>query len=214
MKKICPARPRDFAALKNFLARLHRRADVVEIWLDEVWEAGNLENFYKDLNCFLSKNSAPKFLGVVKSIEHGGKFRGQKKQRIEVLKKFLGAGGDWVDADFLENRDENFLRIFPQKNLVLSWHDFETVPENLDKIFGQMQNVSPEIYKFAFAINSPDSFEKFLHFTRNFPPEFRGIFCGMGKMGADFRTQVGEKSWAQFFAIDAESRTASGQEVI
>ncbi len=220
MRIIVPIRPRTIAEFKKFVQKINGRADVIEVWLDSFSLSsrtcfGISEMLNQVQHDKVSQDRSLKFLGVCKSPEERGTFAGTPEERIKVLQKFLDAGGDLVDLDVVRN-EEKWIRKLPAKKLILSFHDFEKVPKNLEEIFAQMQKLNPRMYKFAVTTNAQPELENFLQFVKTFPKGQDAIFTTMGKLGREGRKQIEnlKKSWGEFVAIDENHRTAEGQKTL
>lgn len=202
MKVICPIRPRTFEEFESLVLKVNDRVDIVEVWIDRVTDV-----FFEKFKDFEKNNI--QFLAVCKQSQEEGEFGGTALERIERLNNFLEAGGDFVDVDITQNRSKEIGEINPKK-LILSFHDFRGV-SGLDEIFKQMKVYNPSLYKFAVTVNEEVELQQFMAFIEQFPRDKKAIFTTMGKLGTEGRIQIGIKSWGQFFALDAESKTASGQ---
>jgi len=207
MKTIVPICPRNFIEFRNLLARIGARADWIEIWFDRIENPIKfLEKFAKIPRC------KTKFLATCKPPAERGKFIGDPATRTKIFQKFLVSGGNAIDFDIVGAK-ESEICTFPSDRLFLSFHDFERVPENLPEIFGKMQKFHPKIYKFAVTVNNKTSLEKIMNFAKNFPKK-NAIFTTMGAFGVEGRQKLKKYSWARFVALDATSRTATGQEIL
>ncbi len=211
MKIITPVRPQSFKDLENLVKKIGNRADIIEIWLDEVCDEEDFFEKFADL----AKKTIVLFLGVCKMSEEKGNFKGTTEERVEILRKFLGSGGDFVDMDVIRN-PENLIKKLPSKKLFLSFHDFEGVPDDLNKILIQEQIFYPRIYKFAVTTNTEEELDNFLCFVRNFPKKHDGIFTTIGTLGTKGREKIAQtgRSWGGFYAVDEQSRTADGQQTL
>lgn len=221
MKIIVPIKPKNIEALSSLIKKIDNRADIIEIWLDQIEYLEEFLTQFKDCrrgtkSC--AQNKAVKFLAVCKRENEKGSFMGSPSERVAIINQFLEAGGDLVDVDITQNELEDIQKIDPQK-LVLSFHDFNSVPDNLEGVWNQMQQTGPAIYKFAVTVNTNAALKKIIDFAVNLKesnPRDQIIFTTMGKFGLEGRKQLREQdlTWGGFYAIDVESRTASGQAVL
>jgi 3-dehydroquinate dehydratase type I len=209
MKIITPFRPDGKQSMSTFLQNRHGQADFTEIWLDQ-WHDDYFFNLLKQII-----KSGMHLIGCCKSKNEHGLFTGNQSQRIDILKRFLDAGGAFVDLDITHNNHENIYKI-PPKKLILSFHDFSRVPQNLEKIFTQMQTFNPAIYKFSVTIKTDSDLEKFLTFARKLPRNEKIIFSTMGAFGSKGRQILRKQNltWAEFVALDEQNKTASGQRIL
>ena len=218
-KIIVPLRVKSFEELKSKVEQVGDRADVIEVWLDEAYqEDGFFDKFHnlvETCNGRVSTGKKIQFLAVCKSLAEKGCFREKDKQRAQILQEFLRAGGDYIDLDITQN-SENVIYNFPSERLVLSYHDFAGGLQDVDKIFEQQKSFNPAIYKFAITTNTQGELGSFLQFVKDFPEDLQGIFTTMGVMaerGRELIAQTG-KSWGAFYALDENSKTASGQKTL
>ncbi len=211
MQKIVPIRPADFGAFEATLKKINNRADLVEIWLDGLID---FDNFLKDFTLFCAKEiPSMKFLAVCKMPAENGSFEGSVDARYQRLADFISAGGDLVDLDITQN-PKSVIQKIPNDKLILSFHDFEGIPQDLTDIFEKMEAFNPKVYKFAVTIDTPQHLDRFLDFIHHFPEGYNTIFTTMGRYGSEGRTLIGDRSWAGFFAINENSKTAEGQPVL
>jgi len=197
-----PLRPRNAQDLLQMVKKIGDRADWIEIWLDQ---------FTGDI----PKIESHKLIGCCKTPAERGNFLGTAKEKIEVLQRFLKAGGNLVDLDIRKN-EEDLIRQIPGDKLLLSYHNFDKMSNNLDDILVQMYFLSPAICKFSVTVNDPMSLELFLSFVKNFPADQNAIFTTMGGLGRDGRESIEAigKSWGRFVALNEENRTDPSQEFL
>ncbi len=202
MKTIVPLRPHNADELLEMAEKIGNRANWIEVWLDQ---------FEGDI----PKIESHKLIGCCKTPEERGNFLGSSEEKIEILQKFLKAGGDLVDLD-ISRVEENLIRQIPSDKLLLSYHNFDKMPNNLDDIVVQMYFFSPRICKFAVTVNDPMSLELFLSFVKNFPADQQAIFTTMGGLGREGRESIEalKKSWGRFVALDEKSKTDANQEIL
>lgn len=204
MNIIVPVRPQSFESFERWVEKIDNRAHIIEVWLDQI----------QDLGVFLKKLKTQNptrvpLLGVCKMPEEKGNFQGTEDERIAILKAFLEAGGTFTDLDIRRNQASNIKKINPEK-LFLSFHDFETVPEDLDAIFEEMKGFKPAVYKFAVTPTSKAELHRFLTFAQKTNSD-NFIFTTMGKWGREGREKLESFSFAGFYALDSKSKTAQGQ---
>ncbi len=202
MHTIVPVRPRNADDLLAMAEKIGDRAHWIEVWLDQF--AGDIPRI-----------ESHKLIGCCKTPEERGNFLGTAEAKIEVLQKFLKAGGDLVDLD-VTRVEESLIRQIPHDKLLLSYHNFDKMPNNLDDIVVQMYFLSPAICKFSVTVNDPISLELFLSFVKNFPANQNAIFTTMGGLGREGRESVEslKKSWGRFVAFDENSQTDLSQRTL
>ncbi len=202
MRTIVPLRPRNADELLQMVEKIGNRSEWVEVWLDQF--EGELPRI-----------ESHQLIGCCKTPDERGNFKGSDEEKIEILQKFLKSGGDLVDID-VTRVEESLIRQIPSNKLLLSFHDFEVLPNDLDDLFAKMYFFSPALYKFSVTVNDSISLELFLSFVKNFPTDQNAIFTTMGGLGREGRDEISKlgKSWGRFVALDEESKTDASQKVL
>ena len=188
------------------------RAAVIELWLDALEESLD-PSLYRFFLQKIKSITGAKLLGVCKSPDEGGTFTRSEEAKIPILKNFLVAGGDFIDADF-QRYTADQLQEFSAENLFLSYHDFESVPSNIEAILASMAVISPAVYKLAVTPQNPEQLQSFIHWAKNYTPKGPLILTTMGAFGAEGRDALKTVSAAQFYALSPETRTADGQPIL
>ncbi len=91
-------------------------------------------------------------------------FRGASR---EITKKWLEIGPDFFDIDEREPWAKEVIGAFPNIRFVLSHHDFEKTPEDLDDLLAKMRKTPAFTYKIAAKANSTLDALKMLNFVQN-----------------------------------------------
>lgn len=219
MKTCVPIRARSRYELLNQIELIKGRADVLEIWLDDiVW----MPSFVQDIK---AKEPKVELLGVCKTPAEHGKFIKDSFKKVEILQNFLTSGGDFVDLDIHQNPLRSLKEFAPEK-LWLSCHDFERVPQNIEHLYSLMARFRPFGIKFAVTPRNPLEYKEFLTFAAthtpkityyNTPQKPELIVTTMGeKYGTMGRKEIQEQdlSWAAFYALTEKHKTANGQMVL
>ncbi|HEY5714325.1 MAG TPA: type I 3-dehydroquinate dehydratase [Candidatus Gracilibacteria bacterium] len=206
MQVIVPLKSSDIKSFEAQYKKTLGKAHVIEVWLDQIKD---LDTFLEDFEDF-RKDKSEFFLGVCKSVEEGGQFKGTSLEKSQILDHFLKFGGDGVDFDIARN-PLKIMAPFPHERLWLSFHDYQGVPEDLETIMLGMYVLEPSIYKFSVTVDTQEALDLFLEFVNDFPPHIHGIFTTMGKLGKVGRQSIGDKSWGAFYALDEKNKTAEGQ---
>ncbi len=205
MKIITPLKPKDYDEFISLLDRVDERADIIEIWLDGIPELDEfLDQFETNKD-----NYDYQYIGVCKSISEKGIFEGDIAEKNHMLHQFLRAGGDWVDVDVTQSPYE-MIAALPPDRLWLSFHDFKGVSDELEITLDGMKMMEPYGYKFAVTTDTLVDMTKFLYFVEQ-TSDIRVIYTTMGEHGVEGRQKIGGHSWGQFFALDSDTATASGQ---
>ncbi len=124
-------------------------ADIIELRVDY------LKN--PDLKVLLEATQKQVIVTCRKKNE-GGLYDGDEKGRVDLLLNAIAAGADYVDVELStpEPLFEELKKKQDQTRLILSYHNFEQVPEGLQIIFDRMLQKGCEIIKIAVMANSID----------------------------------------------------------
>jgi len=189
------------------------KADILEIRVDLLSEPSKL-----DFQSMLFPGHPPVVI-TNRMKKEGGGFKGDEKQRIEILEKAAEAGADFIDIEFATSQDLRASLVSRAKSLgckvIMSFHDFEKTPDEttLLGLFSSMASAGADVVKIVtMARDQLDFF--------NFRPVFQesrgsGVpviaFC-MGEKGGFSRVVsplLG--GFLTFAAPDSSSQTAPGQ---
>jgi len=190
-------------------------ADAIEVRLDYLREPVN----------YISVVRASK-LPIIWTNRHaseGGRFAGPEHQRIAMLLEAIEAGGEYIDIEYRRwSADSEVARSVTDKlaevrsagrdvKLILSVHDFESVPDDLEQIVDRMAD-DADIVKFAVtAVNSEDNFRVF-DVIRRCSRTKAVIGLAMGSAGRISRILAGKLGCHVMFAsLGTESASAPGQ---
>jgi 3-dehydroquinate dehydratase/shikimate dehydrogenase len=127
------------------MAEMRRRrdsvadADLVEVRLDSVRDP--------DVAAALADRRRP-VLVTCRPVWEGGAFSGSEEERKRILREALIAGADYVDIEARAGLDD-LIGITGGRRIVLSVHDFEGVPGDLDDRVRAMRATGAEIVKIA-----------------------------------------------------------------
>ena len=212
MKIIVPIRPRSVAELEILLRKIDKRVDIIEVWFDiivqELMMAPGLITHIQSLLTRSKIEQQVEVLGVCKTAAEKGSFPGNASQRVELLTEFLNLGGNCIDLDVSQNSADQIQTFDPEK-LWLSYHDFQTVPADLNEIKEAMKKFSPSVYKFAVTPQNQEQLQRFIDFANTVKEP--AIFTTMGPLGLKGREQLKTLTWGAFYALSPEYTTATGQ---
>src|SRR5687767_6434615 len=113
-------------ALADLAEARRSGADLAELRLDYLREP-------IDLPALLDRKPLP-VLATLRPVWEGGHFSGSEEERYAILERACVAGADYVDVEF-----RRFRRFeLGTTRLVLSYHDFEKTPEDVEATFDAM----------------------------------------------------------------------------
>ena len=133
--------------------------------------------------------------------EDGGAYVGGESQRRNILLSAIAAGAEYVDVEC-----DTASAIPPSGSTkrIVSYHNFQETPENLDQIHAQLLACDPDIVKLATLAKSPKDNIRMLELVRESPVSTTA-FC-MGSFGLVSRVLTGKYGapWTYASASEAE----------
>jgi 3-dehydroquinate dehydratase/shikimate dehydrogenase len=176
-----------------------RGAQFVELRLD--W----LQNT-PDLGFLLNERPTPVIV-TCRRPQDQGRWRGSEDQRLTLLRAAIVQGAEYVD---LEHDIAQAVRRYGNAKRVISYHNFEETPEELEDIHEKLSGLDPDIVKIVTMANSPVDAIRMLRLVHESKVPTVG-FC-MGEMGLVSRLLCGRYgapfSYASF---SSERELAPGQ---
>ncbi len=99
----------------------------------------------------LVENRRKPFIVTNRRKEEGGKYRGEERKRLSVLKEAIDLGVDYVDVELATERSmlQGLIRNKRRTQVILSFHDFRKTPsqKELQRLFGQMVRLGADVIK-------------------------------------------------------------------
>ncbi len=153
-----------------------RGADLVELRLDGVRDL--------DVEGALAGRSGPVVV-TCRPVWEGGRFQGAEEERRRILARAFELGADFVD---LEWRGEFGSLIAERggRNVVLSMHDFEATPADLESQYRAMRATGAEVVKIAAYSRSAADVVRLHRLGRAARGE-SAVLVGMGPIGVPTR---------------------------
>lgn len=132
------------------------------------------------------------------------------KNKLDLC-NFYKEKGWFVDIDI--TKDFELINKVPRDLLILSFHDFDKVPDNLSEIVENMESSDPKIYKISVTVNTKDDLDRFLSWTKKVHQDHTFIFTTMGKFGSEGRIELWKErlSYAHFSPITDTEKTEDSQ---
>ena len=193
------------AAVADRMAALAPVADLFEVRADYVRDL--------DLGALLAARTKP-ILFTCRPESEGGRIpdRGREARR-RLLSEAVARGCDLVDVEERSGFAE-VVRSKAGRGLVLSWHDFEGTPADLDEVHDRMAAQGPDVVKIAVTARSVADLGRLLAFAgrRAGRPGPRLVALAMGPLGVASRV-LGGRWGAPFTYASPESgrEAAPGQ---
>ncbi len=124
------------------LKEANRRADLVELRVDYLDRVS--------LPALFESREKPLIVTHRRKAE-GGKYKGEERRRLAVLKEAVDLGGDYLDVELATEKSllQNLIRNKRRPQVILSFHDFHRTPSpgELQRLFGQMTRLGADVVK-------------------------------------------------------------------
>ena len=175
-----------------------RGAGMIEVRLDFLGRAADFKRLLAFRPCPL--------VATVRRKEDGGRWAGSEEQRRMLLRQAVVAGFDWVD---LETDIAHEIRRFGKVKRIISYHNLEEVPADIEKIHRRLCTQDADVVKIAVCAQNPQDNLRVLELLRN-PPVPTVALC-LGDLGIPSRI-LGAKFGAPFTyaAFNPERAIAPG----
>ena len=160
-------------------ALVERGAELVEIRLD--W----LRNL-PDLGRLVHDRPGPTII-TCRRPEDGGRWRGTEEQRQMLLRQAIVDGVEYVD---LEEDIASKIPRYGQTKRIVSYHNFETTPDDLEETYARLRELDPDYIKMVTMATSPADNVRLLKLVAESDVPMIG-FC-MGDLGLLSRVLCGK----------------------
>ncbi|MCR9199400.1 MAG: shikimate dehydrogenase [Planctomycetaceae bacterium] len=167
-------RTRHSAFLEGHKLLAEKKAELVELRVD--WMRKR-----PDIGRLLTDRPTPVVV-TCRRREDKGLWKGTEEQRQTLLREAIIAGAEYVDIE--EDIAPSIPRYGDTKRIV-SYHNFDETPDDLEKIYGRMTKCDPDIIKIVTMANSPLDNVRLLQLAKNADVP-TVAFC-MGEMGLPSR---------------------------
>jgi 3-dehydroquinate dehydratase/shikimate dehydrogenase len=193
------------AAVAARMAELAPWADLFEVRADHVRDL--------DLGALLAARTRP-ILFTCRSDAEGGHFPDRDAgARRTLLREAVERGFDLVDVEARAGFDD-VVAAKAGRGLVLSWHDTEGTPDDLDAVYERMAGAGPDVVKIAVTARSVRDLGRLLALAARHAADAapRLVAIAMGPLGVASRILGGRYNAPFGFASAASGRgTAPGQ---
>jgi len=167
-------RTRHSAFLEGHKLLAEKKAELVELRVD--WMRKR-----PDIGRLLTDRPTPVVV-TCRRREDKGLWKGTEEQRQTLLREAIIAGAEYVDIE--EDIAASIPRYGETKRIV-SYHNFDETPDDLEKIYGRMAKCDPDIIKIVTMANSPLDNVRLLQLAQKADVP-TVAFC-MGEMGLPSR---------------------------
>ena len=147
-------------------------------------------------------------LVTCRPVRQGGRYDGDEGKRLDLLARAADMGATWIDVE-----SDCPPASHPKANSVLSYHNFERRPPDLDAIAAKSDASDAGVNKFAFAAAGPEDGLRALDLIRSCRKPT--ISLAMGEPGL-FSRILGRKfgAFGAFASVSAERAAAPGQPTV
>jgi 3-dehydroquinate dehydratase/shikimate dehydrogenase len=151
-------------------------------------------------------------IAACRSKREGGLFPGTEEERLGRLAAAASAGAAWVDVEY-PCAGHPALASIPAGRRILSYHDLEGTPKDLEGWYRKMRAFPAYAYKLVTTARSPiDALEVLRFLRRRRRGEERCIAFAMGEAGLPSRILAPRfGSWLTYGSAEEERETAPGQ---
>ena len=172
---------------------------LVELRLDYIRRPVNLKRLLEGRKC--------KVIAACRRPTEGGKWMRSENDRLTLLRTAIADGADYVD---LEHDIAGSIPRFGKTKRIISYHNFNETPDNLDDIWMGMSRLDPDVIKIATFANNPIDNIRVLRVVKR--AKFPTVAFCMGEMGVSSRVLCGKfgSPWT-YASMHEERQIAPGQ---
>jgi len=154
-------------------------ADLVELRLDYIARVVNLKRLLRERPCPV--------IVTCRRLSEGGKWTGTEEARLMLLRTAIAEGVEYVD---LEADIAGSIPRFGKTKRIVSLHDFNNTPENLEEVHARLASLDADIVKLATMANNPhDNVRMFQLMAKSNVPT---VGLCMGEIGTPSRILAGK----------------------
>jgi 3-dehydroquinate dehydratase/shikimate dehydrogenase len=193
------ARTRHKMMIAEYHAAAGQGVELVELRLDYL-------RHEPDFHRLLEARPCP-VIATCRRPDDGGRFTGSQEKRLTMLRFAVAAGVDYID---LEMDIAGKVPRFGNTKRIISYHNFETTPQNLRLIHNEMLGLDPDIIKIVTMAERASDNVRLLQLAQQSPVPT--VAFAMGDLGIPSRVLAG-KYGAPFTygAFNKERVLAPGQ---
>ncbi len=133
-----------------------RGAKLIELRLDYLAKP-------PDFKRLLDKKPCP-IIVTIRRPEDGGRWKGSEDERLMLLRQAVVAGFDYVDLE-IDTCDK--IRRFGNVKRIVSYHNFQETPADIDDIYKKMCDIDADIVKIAVMSQKPGDNIRVLNLLKN-----------------------------------------------
>ncbi|MCI6871158.1 type I 3-dehydroquinate dehydratase [Streptococcus hyointestinalis] len=209
MKIVVPVMPRSLEEAQAIdISRFHG-VDIIE------WRADVLpkDDIITVAPAIFEKFAGHEIIFTIRTSKEGGQLTLTSEEYVGLIREIDAIyHPDYIDFEYYSHKDV-FSQMLDFPNLVLSYHNFEEMPEDIMEIFSELTSLAPRVVKIATMPKTEQEVLDLMNYTRGFKsinPEQEFATMSMGKLGRISRlaSDLVGSSWT-FASLDQAS--APGQ---
>ena len=209
MKIVVPVMPRSLEEAQAIdISRFHG-VDIIE------WRADVLpkDDIITVAPAIFEKFAGHEIIFTIRTSKEGGQLTLTSEEYVGLIREIDAIyHPDYIDFEYYSHKDV-FSQMLDFPNLVLSYHNFEEMPEDIMEIFSELTSLAPRVVKIATMPKTEREVLDLMNYTRGFKsinPEQEFATMSMGKLGRISRlaSDLVGSSWT-FASLDQAS--APGQ---
>jgi 3-dehydroquinate dehydratase / shikimate dehydrogenase len=120
-------------------------ADLIELRLDKVDQP--------DVRAALEGRRRPVVV-TCRARWEGGGFQGSEEERLRILETALACGAEFIDIEAAAGFTADLIRARKGRGIVVSRHDFEAPPKDIERSYRHLRSLGAEISKLAVAVDT------------------------------------------------------------
>ena len=197
--QVCVSIPgADNEAMLAEMARVAPEADLIEMRIDETRDV--------DLELLLEKRPRPVIV-TNRPARERGKFQGTEDERIALLQRAVDLGAEHIDveldvADRIQRRGAT--------RIIVSYHNFDEAPSNLESIYDGIVGAGADIAKIAVMANDIRDNLRIFDILRGAPIPTIGICMGeLGRISRILAPKFG--AYLMFASVGVGRESGPGQ---
>lgn len=176
-------------------------ADLIEVRADYIKSP--------DLKKILSAREKPLIITIMPEQENG-KFKGTEQERIALLKQAIELGADYIDVNLGCTELNNLIKNREATKVIVSYHNFEETPSDLDEIYNKIKSTGADIVKMATFANKLSDNLKILNLVKKSDKNIIAICMGqIGEISRILAPLYG--SYLTFASLETGKESAPGQ---
>lgn len=209
MKLVVPIKPKNLQEAQSLDLAKFQGADIIE------WRADflPLEDILKVAPVIFEAFAGFEIIFSLRTKGQGGHLDISPEDYIALLKEIQALyQPDYIDFDYYPHQAV-FDQMLDFPNLILSYYNFEQVPDNIIEIYSELTALAPRVVKIAVMPKSQQEVLDLMNFTRGFKtlnPEQDYVALAMGGWGQVTRI-FGDLFGSSWSVVKTDVALAPGQ---